>query len=439
MVFQVVHRLVMFAPIARWMHSDKVQRVSCLEREPFNWRAEVEPLTEMPVWAVDKHTYRGRFGKETPLERNASTMSDEQFREFHGPREKRGIETFFSEGTICAKQSLLENPLWEQTKEITLSYQHTQRMTKKLYDSLKVEFPRMFRAQPAEAVQQPAEAVQQPPGPPKGVKRKNTDASGKGDKKSKKQCLEEGGKSLPGPLLQVPTGAAKVYTRADLEACKVIKGPYKNEQTMNRCMFLNKVMRDVLHDPHTMECELNAPYISFPLVQGSGATMAVTKRDFTDRIAKKNVKDAEFITREAMGIVQLHKLSPTQVSSLPVSFLAHFAYRFALNVGDSGLYNAITDADLSFVYGIDITEKRGPLKKDPKDILGVLFTHVPRKQLCCAILQMARAKKVELLDLVSIPVDFPAIEALAAQYHVAFDRNMFVRHIDIAKRLVTEL
>ena len=203
-------------------------------------------------------------------------------------------------------------------------------------------------------------------------------------------------------------------------------------------MFLNRVMRDIICDPHTMECELNSPYISFPLVQGCGATMEVTTRDFTDRIAKADIKDAEFLTRDSMGILQLHKLSDDQFRNLPVTLLAHFIYRFALNVGDSGLYNAITDSKLNFVYGIDITEKRGPLK-DCNNLLSVMFTKLPRKELCQVIIGIAKDKKSELLNVLSKPLDQAAIENVAVEFSVGYDRSLFVQRIQIATALIDQL
>ncbi len=122
-------------------------------------------------------------------------------------------------------------------------------------------------------------------------------------------------------------------------------------------------MKDVLGDPHTLKLEQKGPYLIFPLLKGSDVTeIKVTKQDFRDVISKTEVKDGEFVLRESLGVIQLHRVGVENLKKLPASFWAHYIWRFALNVGDSGLYNSITDHQMSFLYGIDMEEYRGSLK-----------------------------------------------------------------------------
>ena len=56
---------------------------------------------------------------------------------------------------------------------------------------------------------------------------------------------------MKGPLLQLPTGSAKVYTCLDTSIQRVWKGPYKPER-LGLLVFLHKAMRDIIGDPHTL-------------------------------------------------------------------------------------------------------------------------------------------------------------------------------------------
>ena len=415
-------RLILFAPVTRRMFNDKVRQVTCDFSRAVEWE-NVAPLTFMPAWAADKHTYRGKYGCDTSnvLKEDLlpTRMTEEQFHEFHGPRQKRDLESFFSEGVMCAKQSLEVNPYWEHTKQIyrrqpSAKQQKTKAMTQKYYAELKASHPHIFLH-------------------PTAVLKRKTD----GD-------LPEGlpsPKRFRGPLLQQPTGAGKVYTCADLSAHKVIKGPYRKQTALNKCLFFNRAMHEAIGDPHTQALELEAgSYVSFPLLQGKGASMQLLQKDFKDPIAKEMVEGVDFLERKSLGIVQLHRLTREQFCKLPVSIWAHFIFRYALNIGDSGLYNAITDTNLSFLYGIDMEEYRGPIAVDKRSkLIAVMFTKAPAKLLSEAILALAKVEKLQLLELISKPIDYAHMGSLAMQYDVNYDRNMFLQRIHNAQRLVSLL
>ncbi len=404
-------------------------------------------------------------------------MTDVEFEEFHGTRDKHGLEHFFDEGCKVQNEAIPgENPYWKDTKEMYYKRPHklqkTVRMTAVFYTELKAKHKTLFyspttgRAGAATIVEAdrsgssddfedpeirlslkqrilrkrksegPIDETMQN-GQTKGFKRSRlewtgeksnanlaTESEGKIDdlkptrqKKHKshneipehdsaetKEKLDSKQKNFDqtadgqlefcdtkpkkfhkqkascdrnisdledltcdiepptGPLLQLPTGSGKVYTRLSADHTQVWKGPYKPER-MNLVLFFHKVMKEVLEDPHTLDIEQRGPYLIFPLLKGSNVTeIKVTKQDYRDAISKTDVKDGDFVLRESLGVIQLHRIGVGNLKKLPASLLAHFMWRFALNVGDSGLYNAITDHQMSFLYGIDMEEYRGSLK-----------------------------------------------------------------------------
>ena len=229
-----------------------------------------------------------------------------------------------------------------------------------------------------------------------------------------------------GPLLQLPTGSGKVYTMYVKEENRVFKGPYRLPR-LNLCLFLHKALK-VLGDKHVLEVEDRRPYLIFPLLKGRKADMTVTRRTFYDAISKKEIVNGEFIQRENLGIIQLHRLPPEKLRKLPCGIWAHFLYRFLLNVGDSGLYNAVTNADLDFVYGIDIEECRS---RDPDSgILNFMFVKPPAKALRGEISGSLKAHKCDLFNMMCKDDKVGAIKNLASTYQVEFDAERFTKRME---------
>ena len=404
-------------------------------------------------------------------------MTDGEYEEFHGTRDKHGLEHFFDEGCKVQNEAIPgENPYWKDTKEMYYERPHklqkTVRMTAVFYTELKAKHKALFynpttgRAGAATIVEADsngssedfedpetrlslkqrilrkrkreasidekmqngqtnglkrrrlectegkynADLVAECKGktddlkPTRKEKRKNHDEIPEHDSEETKDKLDSKQRNSDqtadgqlefcdtkpkklhkqkascdrnisdvkdlscdiepptGPLLQLPTGSGKVYTRLSADQTQVWKGPYKPGR-MNLVLFFHKVMKDVLQDPHTLDIEQRGPYLIFPLLRGSNVTdIKVTRRDYRDAISKTDIKDGEFVLRESLGVIQLHRIGVGNLKKLPASLWAHFMWRFALNVGDSGLYNAITDHQMSFLYGIDMEEYRGSLK-----------------------------------------------------------------------------
>ena len=241
-----------------------------------------------------------------------------------------------------------------------------------------------------------------------------------------------------GPLLQKPVNANKVYTCADLKEGRVVKGPYRSEGKLHHTMFVHQVMQEVLGDVHTLTVESDPPFLTFPLLKGHGATMEHTCLSFHDAISHSEVEDVDFIPRGSLGIVQMHKLQPEQAQLVPVTLWAHFLYRFVLNIGDSGLYNALTDTELTFFYGIDMEERRGKLKPI-HSLLDVMFTRLPTEQLGKAILESVKCNKTQLLQLLERPVGYPHMDLLAEQHGVKYDRQLFIKRIVKVRQMVARL
>ena len=250
---------------------------------------------------------------------------------------------------------------------------------------------------------------------------KSTDSKEKHDKADEKktksdECFVASIYKPRGPLLQLPTGSAKVYTRLDRETNKVWKGPYKTSEKQNLCIFYHRVMREVFGDRHTLDFEKHEKYIAFPLVKSKDATLVTNQKAFYDCIAKQDVSesDGEFIERESFGIVQLHRIDPHHVKDIPMSLWAHFGFRFVLNIGDSGLYNAISVDNMREIYGIDMEERRGRVKGD--DLMNLMFTKLPKRALVVQIENAIRARGDELSEILSTDFDFQKLRRLHEEY-----------------------
>ena len=238
------------------------------------------------------------------------------------------------------------------------------------------------------------------------------------------------------PLLQLPTGSAKVYTRLDLEAGRVWKGPYR-QTALAKVIFFHRVMRDLLHDVHTLNLEVNGKYVYFPLFRSTEGCVNITLRDYADRIAKKDVKSGQFVLRTDLGVIQMHKIPVEKIKDVPMTLWAHFLFRFALNIGDSGLYNAITDESMSVIYGIDMEEIRGSVRSP--DLLSYMFTKLPRKEICVAITISIRNRKNDLLFLMDRSFNMGRFELLATASGADFDRYLFEENVKKAIKCVQTL
>ena len=411
-------------------------------------------------------------------------MTDEEFEHFHGERRKRGLIDFFNEGTIMNQQSCSENPYWEETKKIYQEQpprlQKTSRLTAVYYQKLENEHKELThtseeaedkiganlndgedKAVPIRKVTRKRKANQihededrettrqtrkkrkiavKREEMKKEIVKKLLNGNEDSDSNSDSDFCDRKPDpvSVPkGPLLQLPTGSAKVYTRLSVDEQKVWKGPYKRER-MNITLFFHKALKTVLEDPHTLDVESKGPYLIFPMLKGANVIqMKTTKKDFTDVIAKTEVKDGVFVLREDLGIVQCHKMGSQKLKLLPMTFWVHFVWRFCLNVGDSGLYNAITDDSLSFLYGIDMEESRTRVAE--KSLVGYLFTKVPSKVYMQEIGNCLKKNKIELVKLVNKPINYARLDKLAKTYSVSYDRSLFIERIKLVRHAAQHL
>ena len=334
------HRLMMFSVITRLIHGPDADTNPVRGLGDLTWDS-VPPLQDIPHHAVDKHTYRGKNGCSTKKYKGQGNMSDEVYENFHGPRPKKGIQDFFLEGSITKEPSLVTNPYWETTMKIYLSAppdkQRTMYMTPTFYELLFTRNKDLF----------------------------NFDQTNGG-------IL---------PLLQKPTSGNKVYTRLDLANGEVIKGPYTDRKYALVVSLHHKMI--ALGDKHTLPITQAYPYVKFPLIK-KHKPVKVSKITFEDHIARMTACDVEFVTRDSLGLTQVHRMSHDEVASLPMTLWVHFALRYALNIGDSGLYNAISDG--SQVFGIDMEEMRK--KVDDSKFTSVcefLFSGRPSFDLCKVI------------------------------------------------------
>jgi len=349
------HRLILFSVVTRKIHGKDVDTTPVKMTGGVVWN-EVSPLSDMPSYAVDKHTYRGKTGQSTQMYKEQANMSDLVYHDFHGNRPKRGIQDFFNEGSVIWETSLKTNPYWETTKMVYLSAppdkQKTRYMTFTFYEKLFQDHKDMFVFDP-----------------------------------------RTGGLL---PLLQKPTSGNKVYTRVDLVNNQVIKGPYP-EAKYNLVVYYHQKMIE-MGDVHTLPITEDYPYLRFPLVKGDVDEVCVVKKDIDDHIA--NIRDIEvdFVERKALGLVQLHKMKHDDIMNQPMTVWNHYALRYILGVGDSGLYNAIYNG--RNLYGIDMEEKRGKVDESKfTSVCQFLFSSLPSKDVCKLIEDKIRKNHKEYLQM----------------------------------------
>lgn len=463
--------LIMFSALSQKIYQNTIIERSLPElKHDVTFWTKVGVLPSMPDWAVDKHTYRGKFGKSSAeLFKKKFTnfkFSESQLEEFHGERPKVGVPHFFDVGCICNNDILPENPIFEKTKEMyykqTPKMQKTAKMTELYYREMRKANSVVFLSSDSSANEDKdgENAVKTETGNEgrgKGKKRKNNDlepSTSGGVKKQKKlsDCwtadatkekseisTSSKSKSPTGPLLQLPTGSGKVYTILDKETRKVWKGPYKSKEKMNLCKFYHKAMRLVFKDKHTLEFEEHGQYIIFPLIMSKNAEIKITKRAFYDCIAKQEVseEDGQFVERHALGLVQLHKLPVQKMASLPVSIWAHFVYRYLLNIGDTGLYNAIATDDLGVIYGIDMEEKRKQVKGD--DVINMMFGKLPRKEIVDAIKVTICENIEEFFKLIDVEFDFKQLSSMYEEHGFQSEASMSKNRLKMFKESLERL
>lgn len=428
-------RLILFSVVTHRIYSHEVTSAGKISLGNINWSA-VGPLKVMPSWAVDKHTFRGKFGKSTKhlVGDRPDGMSDEDFEEFHGTRPKSDLQAFFDFGLQMKNQAIPFNPFWSTTVEMYKSYparqQKTIFMTADYLDRLKASQGDLFL---------PGE--KQPNNKPQQQKRKS-DQPSEQERKKMTTCTtrqwDEPDHAPPAncPLLQIPNGRNKTYTRLDAEHGLVWKGPFM-EKKRRQVLFFHQAMREVFNDAHTLQTKDMPPYVVFPMLRGDGASMKIERRDYRDFIKQEDVIQGKFVSRKSMGLLQLHQLSPVQIGSLPMSVWAHFIYRFTLNVGDTGLYNAVTDSAISFVFGIDLDEQRG--KKQVSNILDLMFVKKPGRLLCEYITHSIVTQKDKLLSLLDTHLDIEEMKEIMARYGSTMDVSEVVQKLEFAKKMVAEL
>jgi hypothetical protein len=411
-------RLILFSVVAHMIFLDNIMKateedIKCL----VNWES-VGKIKEMPMWATDKHTFRGKFGKSTQMEvikKGFSYMPEDMLNEFHGPRPKCDLTHFFTEGVKEVSPMLVQNPYWEKTKNIYLSFpqnkQKTLLMTKDYVFFLQNKMPDIFHDINIVPKKKQTTLTSYFSSQANTVllnrKRKCEDSK---ETVTKKKCnivedtylskFSDINQSLSRhlPLLQVPCGAHKCYTRVDIANKIVLKGPMQPSQ-VRRISAIYTMMRTIFEDIHTVPLIEAGNYLVFPLLTGKNACLSVEQKTIKDCKQGGRLVKTDFMNISSLGLCQLHNLMEKEIYSMPLSLWMHFMFRFIIKVGDSGLYNALTDVERTFVFGIDLDETRS--SNLPENLLDILFTRRPRKVLCDQIRKKLKQHKLELIQNVS--------------------------------------
>ncbi len=309
-------RLILSTVIAQRIHNAGVNQTR-LPPSQLDWNA-VPALQVMPDYAVDKHTFRGKKGCSTMKYKEQGSMSDSAYESFHGHRPQRDIHYFLTEGCLITEPSLEENPYWEITKETYLSQPLERRKTALMTPYF---YEKLFQTK-------------------------------------KDLFITVGGGLQDLPLMQQPTGIGKVYTRMDLKTEEVVKGPYSDAK-FKLVMKFHKQMQQ-LGDRHTLAIREDYPFIRMKLIRDKSRNIVIHEKMWYDPI-KKIKKEDHFVDRETLGVSKLSGWKKHEIFRIPLSVVLHFAFRYALNIGDSGLPNCISCGD--DIYGIDMEEIRGWKKR----------------------------------------------------------------------------
>lgn len=390
------------APFRLILFSVLFHKITTIEEVPIradigelDW-SNVAELKHMPVWATDCHTYRGRSGESTKdiAYKYYPEMDEEFAEEFHGVRPVKDRKDFLMHGVECKDAYKTNDPYWDEALDVYKEYDFrtTNTMTGICYSVLKKTHHDIFN-------------------------------------KSRQ------------PLMQKPTNRRKVYTRLDFNNKYVVKGPYKTIIRFNNILFNHYCLREILHDEHTIEVHGNWPYLKFPLIVSEGCNeYSVECTDFYDPIASHELIEEAIVARESLGYIQAHNLTPAQLRRLPFTIFVHFIYRALLNVGDSGLFNVLTNAhmtDTPFVYGIDIEEVRN--RYNAETILDLMFTLKPKKALCLEIMSILTSSKDQIMNILNQSYDYERMCDAAKLYKVSFNVLRFQARLHAAKALLNNL
>ena len=419
---------------------------------PYTWKwTDVvdDDLKEMPAWAVDKHTKRGKFGVSTVsyyenAPESLRKIPEELVHEFHGMREKRGLEYFLQEGVKLTEEAV-PNDVWEATmtmyrkQKVAKTFQMTKAF---IEEKLRAEVPHLFcyssSSGASEVVMKKKQKKQ------KTLKRVADFAAAacpeplnKKQKKTEKkeECIvirEAQHDDDELPLLQIPNGVNKTYVRLDPKEHLVVKGPYRRPGKRDIVVARHNMMREVFEDPHTLRATpVRGSFITFPVVKSAQKCHGYVSKKvlYNDYIMGKNVQNyGNVVDPSCLGIKHLHQLSPEAIGKLPATIWLHFAYRYALNIGDSGLFNAICtndDNEDNLLYGIDLDETRRKPWEPGNGIFSLLFVKDPAKRLKDSILKSLVSNK----DFILAKLRVKCTEAMLASYSELVDLELMKSRI----------
>ncbi len=349
-------RLILFTALAKRLHGEHCHEG--MDIDDVDWE-NVSPLSQMPDWAIDKHTFRGKNVSASPVKDKPLGMNDEQFIEFHGQRSYATLSQWRLPCLMQSQPLLAEDPYLEKGKWVIerANRQTTEDITEDFYLGT-CYFPAPLTP----------------------------------------MWFADADNHMP--LLQLPTSSSKVYVRLNIQNAQVIKGPYtrRSASKYRRLISMHKVLK-ALGDMHTLPLKETVMdgerYVVFPLMRNDAVDLdniTVHKTSFTDKISNVPSVDVQFVSRESLGLEQGHRMTHADVRKLPWSLWIHFAYRFALNIGDSGLHNVLSNGKA--VVGIDMDERRGTVSSQ-SCLCDLLFSRKPQRELCGFIEQTLRTHAAE--------------------------------------------
>nr|DBA11757.1 TPA_asm: ORF56 [Malaco herpesvirus 1] len=360
---------------------------------------EDKPI-DIPSYAIDKHTHRGRTGKPVP----DRDVCDKRYCAL----EKKSFNDFWRDGLIQTELRCV-NLLVDDCYSMYMTESNDR--CRKTAVILKKAYNQSRHA---------SKTVDDKP-KPVAVKRKQIDIDDVVVVKQAKvvdEVTDVAGDDvsismpyLTGPLLRKPCGSAKTHTWYERGTNSVVKGPYRPE-VMTRVLDAYEAMtalgeKDMIF-PRYHESVPMALAFKNAGTEPTCENLPVTKVDYKDAILRKEVKNVPFINPDVLGVVSVHKLSQKQFKELDlVALVEMFLRRAVIGVGDSGLFNVISwisqESGKRVFTGIDYDEVRSLVQMrkqvgEKNELLKLIMSKLPANDKAMMMLEVLKTNKSYFVD-----------------------------------------
>ena len=378
-------KAMFFAPLVRLCFCCAPSPKS--EREPSQIDWEKELFGDIPEYAVDATTERGR--------------KDGRHLDMHY-EEEAVLPAQFSSLRECADHVYRTSDHKKTVKQMSHVY----------WTNVRQDHPHLFYDQQVAKINR---------------KRKAEDEV----KPQKPSKFEKLGKQLP--LLQMLV-KRRYQCAVDPEKKHVLKGPFKQAKDANklaRVVFYSQALREVLGDVHTVAYEKSTLPEGIFLV--SELVCSEEAKDKLEHIAEDVSHEncaVRHISPERLGLKRLSDLNHVLIKNVPHSVWASYLFRHALDVaGHSDLNNAVAVNGTHRVF-LHVEDVKGNKAAGESKLTDLMFTKNPKKNLKNAIenrLSKCGPQLLEIFSAVDVETSAEALVDLSERLEFGgFDRHKFV-------------